>query len=214
MGQDYCICQGVFNKEQESHLLSSNRGQIENSRKKNSLTHKENPSEKETSTDSKNNNKLKFENKDFSFKDMAFLGENYNQNFQKLKNNYIDNKNDIKEEDDEDEISNKNSSNNINFKNKKEYKSYHSSKEFSSNLTGNNKNKKHFLNFDDKDKENKSDDNSKNEDKKEEESISADFLLNDLKIGNKDGNGEEGNSENNNTSNENEDENYYSLGEN
>ena len=34
MGQDYCICQGIFNKEQESHLLSSKRGLNENSRKK------------------------------------------------------------------------------------------------------------------------------------------------------------------------------------
>lgn len=205
MGQEYCICQGMFSKEQESNLLSSNRGQNGNSRKKNYINNKENPSEKETSTDSKNNNKLKFENKDFSFKDMNFLGENYNQNFHKLKSNYIDNRNDIKEEEDEDEISNKNSSNNINYKNK----SYHSSKEISSN---NNKNKKHIFIFDDND--NKSGENSKYQNKKEEEPISADFLLNDSKMGNKEGKGDKGNSESQSPRNENEEKNYYSLGDN
>ena len=91
-------------------------------------------------------------------------------------------------------------------KNKKELKSYHSSKDMSSNLTSNYKNKKQMINMN----ENKSDNNTKNENnKKEEESISADFLLNDLKIGNNEGNKD--NSVNEDKNNKKEEGNYYSL---
>ena len=101
MGQDYCICKGIFGKENEAHLLSSNRGQNENNRKMFLINNKENPSEKETSIENTNNNALKLENRELSFKDMTFLGENNNQVHHKLRNNYMDNKNDIKEEENE-----------------------------------------------------------------------------------------------------------------
>jgi U3 small nucleolar RNA-associated protein MPP10 len=143
MGQDYCICKGIFDKEKEAHLLSSNRGQNENNRKMFLINNKGNPSEKETSID----NKLKFENRELSFKDMSFLGENNNQIHHKLRNNYMDNKNDIKEEENEDEMSNKNNSNINNNKNRKELKSYNSSKDMSSNLASNHKNKKQIINL-------------------------------------------------------------------
>ena len=200
MGKDYCLCQGIFNKEIESSMLSSNKDQKDFSQKKFFNNYKEEPSEKETLTDSKRNNKLNFGSinnnlnnedisckKTFTFKDMNLksIGKNINHNNNKNKNSI---KSNIKEEDNEDEIIKEKNIKNNNYK-KNEHLSYKSSKDNNSKNIENNKNISFLDSFnnsqntEDNNNSNKINSNinkSINKNKNEDESISADYLLNDL----------------------------------
>lgn len=198
MGKDYCLCQGLFNRDLESNILSSKKMQkdfsqknfLDNCKKESS----ENFQENNNNIINTNNNNINNEHtykKSFIFEDMKIKNKEEKKNHIYYKFNGSENiiENGIKEEDNEDEISKENN-NNIN---QIEHSSYKSSKENDSKFSlGNSKNTKSGgINSFKENKNyksihdyiNKSNNKSTYRNKKEDESISAEHLLNDLQIG-------------------------------
>ena len=185
MGKDYCLCQGYFNKDLESNILSSKRAQKDFSLKNffNNLKREsfEKLEESKNLGDSNDNiNEKGIYKRVFTFKDININSkeENKNSNYYKFRGSANIIESDIKEEDNEDESSLDN--NKINNSNQHEHITYKLSKGKYSNFSmKNNKNNKEYAFYSFNENKNNKNINENinkttNKNKKEDESISAD----------------------------------------